>query len=78
MVIPGHNLGNSQVRVYRTIGPTLVEMFDISLIILHALFSAAVPKGFNKLKKATSLKTLDCKPGKVFRNFTKEKNQEHH
>lgn len=24
---------------------------------------AAVPKGFNKLKKATSLKTLDCKPG---------------
>lgn len=24
---------------------------------------AAVPKGFNKLKKASSLKTLDCKPG---------------
>ena len=24
MVIPGHNLGNSQVRVNRTIGPTLV------------------------------------------------------
>ena len=24
MVIPGHNLGNSQVSVYRTIGPTLV------------------------------------------------------
>ena len=23
MVIPGHNLGNSQVSVYRTIGPTL-------------------------------------------------------
>ena len=25
MVILGHNLGNSQVSVYRTIGPTLVE-----------------------------------------------------
>ena len=24
MVIPGHNLGNSQVSVNRTIGPTLV------------------------------------------------------
>ena len=24
MVIPGHNLGNSQVSIYRTIGPTLV------------------------------------------------------
>ena len=24
VVIPGHNLGNSQVSVYRTIGPTLV------------------------------------------------------
>ena len=27
MVIPGHNLGNSQVSVYRTIGPTLVLNF---------------------------------------------------
>ena len=25
VVIPGHNLGNSQVSVYRTIGPTLVS-----------------------------------------------------
>ena len=25
MVIPGHNLGNSQVSVYRTIGHTLVS-----------------------------------------------------
>ena len=24
VIIPGHNLGNSQVGVYRTIGPTLV------------------------------------------------------
>ena len=28
VVIPGHNLGNSQVSVYRTIGPTLV--FELS------------------------------------------------
>ena len=27
MVIPGHNLGNSQVSVNRTIGPTLVQSF---------------------------------------------------
>ena len=26
VVIPGHNLGNSQVRVNRTIGPTLVVL----------------------------------------------------
>ena len=29
MVIPGHNLGNSQVSVYRTIGPTLVKVGGI-------------------------------------------------
>ena len=27
VVIPGHNLGNSQVSVNRTIGPTLVLIF---------------------------------------------------
>ena len=32
VVIPGNNLGNSQVSVYRTIGPTLV--FVISFIFL--------------------------------------------
>ena len=26
VVIPGHNLGNSQVSVNRTIGPTLVSL----------------------------------------------------
>ena len=37
MVILGHNLGNSQVSVYRTIGPTLVivsknhEVVDLCL-----------------------------------------------
>ena len=30
MVIPGHNLGNSQVSVNRTIGPTLVFAFTKS------------------------------------------------
>ena len=29
MVIPGHNLGNSQVSVNRTIGPTLVTLLLI-------------------------------------------------
>ena len=28
VVIPGHNLGNSQVSVNRTIGPTLVWIID--------------------------------------------------
>ena len=30
VVIPGHNLGNSQVSVNRTIGPTLVFSFPKS------------------------------------------------
>ena len=28
VVIPGHNLGNSQVSVNRTIGPTLVNIYE--------------------------------------------------
>ena len=32
VVIPGHNLGNSQVSVNRTIGPTLVTFFKRILI----------------------------------------------
>ena len=34
MVIPGHNLGNSQVSVNRTIGPTLVV---IARQLLHLI-----------------------------------------
>ena len=34
VVIPGHNLGNSQVSVYRTIGPTLVFYADGCLVKL--------------------------------------------
>ena len=32
VVIPGHNLGNSQVSVNRTIGPTLVFILLIDLL----------------------------------------------
>ena len=32
MVIPGHNLGNSQVSVNRTIGPILVSFFDENFV----------------------------------------------
>ena len=31
VVIPGHNLGNSQVSVNRTIGPTLVISYQLYL-----------------------------------------------
>ena len=30
MVIPGHNLGNSQVSINRTIGPTLVIIYPLN------------------------------------------------
>ncbi|XP_052780555.1 protein DENND6A-like isoform X2 [Mya arenaria] len=33
------------------------------IIRIGEMSHEAVPKGFNKLKKASSLKTLDCKPG---------------
>ena len=35
VVIPGHNLGNSQVSVYRTIGPTLVFYFTSLYVVLY-------------------------------------------
>ena len=35
VVIPGHNLGNSQVSVNRTIGPTLVIKEYYQLKVLH-------------------------------------------
>ena len=34
VVIPGHNLGNSQVSVNRTIGPTLVSYFCSKTLIV--------------------------------------------
>ena len=33
MVILGHNLGNSQVSVYRTIGPTLVKCSYLDILL---------------------------------------------
>ena len=33
VVIPGHNLGNSQVSVNRTIGPTLVNLSRAALLV---------------------------------------------
>ena len=44
MVIPGHNLGNSQVSVNRTIGPTLVyfksfELMSLGIDIYTHLYS---------------------------------------
>ena len=39
VVIPGHNLGNSQVSVYRTIGPTLgffyINFFFLNLAVFY-------------------------------------------
>ena len=53
MVILGHNLGNSQVSVYRTIGPTLVisiyiedrnviARFDETLDIKETVYTKAI------------------------------------
>ena len=44
VVIPGHNLGNSQVSVNRTIGPTLV--FKIILVISYPVFTFSYPSHF--------------------------------
>ena len=40
-----------------------VQLIDAVYLWSFLMSPAAVPKGFNKLKKASSLKTLDCKPG---------------
>ena len=37
VVIPGHNLGNSQVSVYRTIGPALVNHIERKDAVLSPL-----------------------------------------
>ena len=55
MVIPGHNLGNSQVSVNRTIGPTLVSYSEahfqgvqrrfvlvVNVVVFLKLFSSAL------------------------------------
>ena len=47
VVIPGHNLGNSQVSVNRTIGPTLV--FYLSCIMRKPAFGICKNKGTDQL-----------------------------
>ena len=60
MVIPGHNLGNSQVSVKRTIGPTLVVGMAAILVmgpaschqIFISLYLKAVIKNLVQIGKA--------------------------
>ena len=53
MVIPGHNLGNSQVSVNRTIGPTLVTIYGCGghlghvTSIMSSDFHFLVPESFH-------------------------------
>ena len=60
VVILGHNLGNSQVSVYRTIGPTLVfgdvtgntNIFSFGLIIIAqkpTLLCLRIKKSINRM-----------------------------
>ena len=66
MVIPGHNLGNSQVSVNRTIGPTLVLFVTINLFyqfafryeLKHSEFVNKLPKGKHSTKGSHSLGIL--------------------
>ena len=37
VVIPGHNLGNSQVSVNRTIGPTLFFLSEVKFCCIVAM-----------------------------------------
>ena len=57
VVIPGHNLGNIQVSVNRTIGPTLVYVMSSSIISLLLNFK----KGWvgNDTKSENSKPHLD-------------------
>ena len=42
VVIPGHNLGNSQVSVNRTIGPTLVYLILVIVEETHYAIKAGI------------------------------------
>ena len=42
VVTPGHNLGNSQVSVNRTIGPTLVIMCPFDHIDTIRIFDSSI------------------------------------
>ena len=70
MVGPGHKLGNSQVKVYRTIGPTLVLLFhSVSYFALNidCGFSLDPPQTFYAWSENTkNIKFLQLK----ISNFT--------
>ena len=57
MVILGHNLGNSQVSVYRTIGPTLVLKNGVKLFEVAYLFVSLVLSRFGMMM---CLPSFDC------------------
>ena len=42
MVIPGHTLGNSQVSVNRTIGPTLVALVTSLVVLFYCCVTADI------------------------------------
>ena len=61
VVIPGHNLGNSQVSVNRTIGPTLVYSYFSQLnthsriqeIVNYSEMKNSRNKGHTKISEST-------------------------
>ena len=66
VVILGHNLGNSQVSVYRTIGPTLVYCIFKVLFIIQHVFSVKGGDIFSSLYKGgENLQLLGRTMGKI-------------
>ena len=49
MVIPGHNLGNSQVSVNWTIGPTLVLNIAMAFVNMHIVSLTFYAPNFEKV-----------------------------
>ena len=70
VVIPGHNLGNSQVSVYRTIGPTLVCTPDFLTPITIT--------NKTEINSYTSCHTLKCAEPEHFFSFLLYANQLSH
>ena len=53
MVVPGHNLGNSQVSVNRTIGPTLVFIcVELNLFALMLVYVTQCTMGDSGLPRS--------------------------
>ena len=67
-------LGNSQVSVYRTIGPTLVYLLDNIYIRIGSKFyrqSVGIPMGTNCVPLVADL-FLFCYKRDIMRSLTKE------